>query len=49
MAVLKRATSLGFRNPNIDGDQDLNSLRNRPDFRLLMLDMAFPANPFVSH
>jgi hypothetical protein len=27
--------------------RDLDALRSRPDFRALMLDLAFPADPFA--
>jgi eukaryotic-like serine/threonine-protein kinase len=48
MALLKKAVALGFRNANEFRSQDaLDPLRNRPDFRLLILDLSFPANPFA--
>jgi serine/threonine protein kinase len=47
MAELKRSFDEGYRNPEIDGDTYLDPLRNRPDFKLLMLDLAFPADPFA--
>jgi hypothetical protein len=28
-------------------ESPLDPLRNRPDFRLLMLDLAFPTQPFA--
>jgi hypothetical protein len=28
-------------------DHDLDAVRDHPDFRALVLDMAFPANPFA--
>jgi serine/threonine protein kinase/tetratricopeptide (TPR) repeat protein len=48
MALLKKAVALGFRNANEFRIQDaLDPLRDRPDFRLLILDLSFPANPFA--
>ena len=39
---------MGERSPNTFRTEDaLDPLRNRPDFRLLMLDLAFPADPFA--
>ena len=29
------------------GETALDPLRDRPDFRLLMMDLAFPAEPFA--
>ncbi len=46
VADLRRAFDGGIRNPAIYRDPDLDALRNRPDFRLLMMDVAFPASPF---
>src|SRR5262249_32088751 len=47
MAHLRRALDLGYRNtPPIAPDADLDSLRDRDDFRLLLLDLAFPDDPF---
>jgi hypothetical protein len=33
--------------PLMDRDRDLDPLRNRPDFRLLILDREFPSEPFA--
>ena len=33
--------------PPYNADHDLDALRDRPDFRGFLLDMAFPANPFA--
>jgi hypothetical protein len=49
MAVLRQAVSMGYRNPDAYRTESaLDPLRNRDDFRLLMLDLAFPAQPFPS-
>jgi len=46
--VLRRAVANGYRNlPRFERDPDLDPLRKRPDFRLLMLELAFPADPFA--
>ena len=48
MAWLRRAVALGYRNPDAYRTESaLDPLRNRADFRLLMMDLAFPADPFV--
>ena len=48
METLRRAVAAGFRNlVHMQTDTDLDSLRNRPDFQLLMMDLAFPAEPFT--
>jgi len=48
MDVLRRAVANGYRNlPRLERDPDLDPLRQRPDFRLLMLELAFPADPFA--
>jgi eukaryotic-like serine/threonine-protein kinase len=44
---LKRAVAAGYRNPRMDVDADFDPLRARPDFQILMLDLAFPDNPFA--
>jgi eukaryotic-like serine/threonine-protein kinase len=47
VADLRRSLALGFRNFRLMAtDTDLNPLRSRPDFRLLLMDATFPANPF---
>jgi hypothetical protein len=39
--------SAGFRDAeHIKTDADLDPLRSRPDFRALILDLAFPSDPF---
>jgi eukaryotic-like serine/threonine-protein kinase len=48
MTLLRRAISGGHRNPvEFRQDPALDPLRSRPDFQSLMLDLAFPANPFA--
>jgi serine/threonine-protein kinase len=45
---LRRAVALGYRNANeIRIESALDPLRARDDFRLLMMDIAFPAEPFA--
>jgi serine/threonine-protein kinase len=45
--VLRRAVGAGYRNlDHIAKDTDLDHLRSRPDFQLLMMDLGFPADPF---
>jgi serine/threonine-protein kinase len=49
MALLREAVALGYRNPVVLLTEDaLDPLRNRLDFRLLMMDLAFPAGPFAA-
>ena len=43
MAVLRRAVAMGYRNPDTYRTESaLDPLRNRPDFRALMMDLVFP-------
>jgi serine/threonine-protein kinase len=47
MEALRRAVAAGFRTVTwLRRDPDLNSLRTRPDFQLLLLDLDFPSDPF---
>jgi hypothetical protein len=49
MTSLSRAVALGYRNPDIFRSEDsLGPLRGRDDFRLLMMDLALPADPFAA-
>jgi eukaryotic-like serine/threonine-protein kinase len=49
MAALRRAVAAGFRDrASALSDPDLTPLRSRDDFRLLMLDLAFPAEPLAA-
>src|SRR5262249_24764890 len=48
VAALGRALARGYRNLGlISKDPDLDPLRERDDFRLLLLDLAVPPDPFV--
>jgi serine/threonine protein kinase/tetratricopeptide (TPR) repeat protein len=48
MAVLHRAVALGFRDPvNMPTDRAIDALRSRPDFQVLMMDLAMPKQPFA--
>ena len=48
MAALQRAVALGFRDPvNMPTDRAIDALRSRPDFQLLMIDLAMPKNSFA--
>jgi eukaryotic-like serine/threonine-protein kinase len=47
MDALRAAVAAGFQNLALARTQtDLDSLRARPDFQLLMRDLAFPRDPF---
>ena len=48
MTALRRAIAAGYKNlPDIVRDPDLDPLRSRSDFQLLMMDLAMPAIPFA--
>jgi len=48
LALLRRAAETGFRDPaSYRNETALDPLRDRPDFRLLMMDLAFPGDPFA--
>jgi eukaryotic-like serine/threonine-protein kinase len=48
VSTLKRAIGAGYRDlAHMRIDTDLDPLRSRPDFQLLMMDLAFPANLFA--
>jgi serine/threonine-protein kinase len=48
MDTLQRAVAMGYRGLVVmQTDTDLNPLRDREDFRQLMLDLAMPADPFA--
>jgi hypothetical protein len=48
MAALRRAINAGSDDvEHVRQDPDLESLRVRRDFRRLLLDLAFPADPFA--
>jgi hypothetical protein len=45
---LRQAVDAGFRNVGfMQRDTDLDALRGRSDFQLLLMDVAFPENPLV--
>ena len=48
VAGVRRALDAGYSEVNWvrRGDPDLKPIRSRPDFQLLVLDLAFPAEPF---
>jgi serine/threonine-protein kinase len=47
MAELRRAAATGFRMLTLMAfDHDLDPLRSRSDFQVLMMDLAFPDDPF---
>ena len=48
MVALLRAVRMGMRDPQtFRTEEALDPLRSRSDFQHLMLDLAFPAEPFV--
>ncbi len=48
MTLLRKAVAQGYRNADAMAiESALGPLRNRPDFRLMMLDLVFPAEPFA--
>ena len=47
MVVLKRAVAEGWRKASSRPDPDLDALRSRDDFRLLVFDLDFPENPLA--
>jgi serine/threonine-protein kinase len=48
MGYLRRAVASGFRMlPLMALDHDLDALRSRGDFQLLMMDITFPDDPFA--
>jgi hypothetical protein len=48
MDWLRQAVAGGYRKLTVlRTDLDLDPLRSRPDFQLLMMDLAFPDDPFA--
>ena len=48
MALLAKAVTMGYRNPNaFRTESALDPLRNRPDFQILMMDLVMPTKPFA--
>jgi len=49
MALFRESSEVGYRAVDIYRAEDvLDSLRSRDDFRLLMMDLAMPAEPFAA-
>jgi tetratricopeptide (TPR) repeat protein len=48
LATLRQAVSMGYRDfARLRSDTDFDSLRVRPDFQLILMDLAMPEDPFV--
>ena len=47
MTLLRKAVATNYRSVALRIDDSLEPLRGRDDFRLLMMDLAFPAQPFA--
>ena len=47
MTILRRSVAAGDHAPELKTDSALEPLRGRPDFELLLLDVAFPAQPLA--
>jgi len=47
MDILRGITAAGYRAPALRTEAALDPLRACPEFRLLIMDVAFPADPFV--
>jgi eukaryotic-like serine/threonine-protein kinase len=47
VAAVRRVIGTGYASHLLKADPDLDSLRSRPDFQALMMDLAFPADPFA--
>jgi hypothetical protein len=48
MDLLRKAVAMGYRSPLSYRTEDaLDPLRSRDDFRLLMMDLEFPSDPFA--
>ncbi len=48
MALLRKAAGMGYRSPLVFlTETALEPLRGRDDFRLMLLDLAFPLDPFA--
>jgi hypothetical protein len=46
--MLRRAIAAGYRDrAELAADPALDPLRVRPEFRLLILDLSFPEDPFA--
>ncbi len=47
MALLRKAIQMGYSAESYRTEDALDPLRGRDDFRLLLLDLAMPADPFA--
>jgi hypothetical protein len=48
MAAVRDAITMGYLGPNTYRTESaLETLRHRPDFRILTMDLAAPARPFA--
>jgi serine/threonine-protein kinase len=48
VAVIRRAIAMGHTDSSAwKNDPDFDSLRTRPDFQVLLMDLDFPADPFA--
>jgi hypothetical protein len=49
MAILQQVNASGYRDPDLlRVEPGLDALRSREDFRNLMMDQTFPAEPFAT-
>jgi tetratricopeptide (TPR) repeat protein len=49
VAAIRRAIALGYADSGmLKNDPDFDSLRSRPDFQALLMDLAFPTDPFAA-
>jgi hypothetical protein len=46
MAILRRLIAGGYHAPHLRSESSLEPLHARDDFQLLLMDVAFPADPF---
>ena len=50
MALLRKAVGMGYRNADAFRTEDaLDPLRDRENFRALVMDLAFPSEPFAKY
>ena len=48
VAMLRRVAAMGYDDPlTYQNETTLDPLRHRPDFRLMMMDLTFPTDPFT--
>ena len=46
--TIRLAVAAGFRDAHqLRTDTDLDSIRSRPDFQQLLMDLEFPTDPFT--